>query len=471
MAVAPPIVSLWRQKDKQGFLCSGLLLTGSHILTVGHAFDARTEKDPIYVRLIDGVDGDVEATVLHRHRERDAAILELQTAVGVATSPGLATDGRGYYEGRRVTLRVVDPDNYGRTTFSNYSIGRFDQDTGEYIISPEDARGHSGGIVEVDGMVVGLLSRRKREDPLCRAVAVHLLSGWIQSCIGSPATLTDDRVTAPPAGRASPAYEALVEKVRLRIRDRLTHPGMDSLARSWGTDPLAAFYPGNTAGQLQELLDGLYRATESCRESWRRSGGDLLAAVKDECRALLSELVKLAVNPASGNADLGVVGAAAPENLYLACTYEGTADVIYCALWDLPHPLEPYAQDDGVVSRGAVHLNDLLPSGQGEDLRQEVLKKLWLMVMGGEPPGRIDGRRYEQLVFRIEHQGKRDNKRYFVVAQSVDNPVVRNPYQYLTTGLRLGWALRTEGHCDYLLVDETALIDTAYEYLQLLERI
>jgi hypothetical protein len=326
-------------------------------------------------------------------------------------------------------------------------------------------------VVEVDGQVVGLLSRRKKEDPLCRAVAMHLLWPWIQSCIGSPATVPVGPVASSLARSVSPAYEALVERVRVRIRDRLTHPGIEALARSWGTDPLVGFDPSDPAGQLQDLLDGLHRATESSLDAWRRLIGDPLAAVKDDCRLLLSKLVKLAVNPATVSADLGDVTAAAPEHLYLACGYEGTADVIYCALWDLPHLLERYSQDDGVVSRGAVHLNDLLPSGQGVDLHQEILKKLWVMVMDEGLPGRIDERRYGQLVSRIRRHGRRDNKRYFVVAQSPGNAAVSDNYRGLAEKLYLGLALRTEGRCDYLLMDETDLIDTACEYLQLLERL
>jgi len=272
-------------------------------------------------------------------------------------------------------------------------------------------------------------------------------------------------------GRISPAYETLVEKVRVRIRDRLTRSGLEALVHSWGTDPLGGFDPDDAASQLQGLLDGLHRATESSLDSWRRLDGDPLASVKDECRALLSELVKLAVNPATRDADPGNVAAAAPEHLYLACSYEGTPDVIYCALWDLPHLLERYSRDNGVASRGVVHLNDLLPSGQGEDLHQEVLKKLWEMVMDEGLPGRIDEKRYHQLVSRIRRHGWRDKKRYFVVAQSPGNRVVSDNYRDLADKLHLGLALCTEGRCNYLLMDETDLIDTAYEYLQLLERL
>jgi hypothetical protein len=246
---------------------------------------------------------------------------------------------------------------------------------------------------------------------------------------------------------------------------------MEALTRSWGIDPLDGFDWSEPAGRLQDLLDGLHRATESSLDAWRRASADGIAAVKDHCRALLSELVKLSVSPMAGDTDLEGVAGSPPNRLYLACRYEGTADVIYCALWDLPHLLDRYSRENGVVSRGAVHLDDLLPSGQGEDLRQEVLKKLWVMVVDEDLPGRIDQKRYGQLVSRIRRHGRRDNKRYFVVARSPSNSTARDPYGGLAEELQLGLALHREGECDYLLMEETDLIDTAYEYLQLLERL
>ena len=144
--------------------------------------------------------------------------------------------------------------------------------------------------------------------------------------------------------------------------------------------------------------------------------GDPLDAAKKDCRILLSELVKLAVDTKASDAELGDVAAIEPEYLYLTCSYEGTPDVIYCALWDQPHLLERYSRDIGIASSGAVHVSDLLPSGQEDDLRQEVLKKLWEMVMDTELPGRIDDKRFRQLVSQIRRHERRDNKRYFVVA-------------------------------------------------------
>jgi hypothetical protein len=64
------IVSLWRERDRRGFLCSGLMLGPKHILTVRHAFQVSPacdpDSEPVFVRLIDGVEGDIEARLLQR---------------------------------------------------------------------------------------------------------------------------------------------------------------------------------------------------------------------------------------------------------------------------------------------------------------------------------------------------------------------------------------------------------------------
>lgn len=180
MAQEPIIVSLWADKDRKKFLCSGLLLTGQYILTVKHAFENWPEGQPVYVRLIDGVDADVEAKVLQSHREFDAAILQLPTAVKSPAPPNLQTRGNSNLDGKAAVLWVIDPDSFGRSNPTNYSIANFDHRTGEYVLSPENAKGHSGGMVEVEGKLVGILSRRKATDPLCRAVAMHLLWHWLE---------------------------------------------------------------------------------------------------------------------------------------------------------------------------------------------------------------------------------------------------------------------------------------------------
>ena len=314
------------------------------------------------MRLIDGVEGDVEASLLQRHGERDAAILGLPNPAPEDPEPRLLSQAVESFQGRAGTLRVIDPDSFNRATAPNYSVASFDHATGEYVITPENARGHSGGIVEVQGQVIGLLSRRRTNDPLCRALAMHLLWPWIRDSLGQPPA-APGAAPPPSVGAVSAAYRALVEKVRERVRERLQHPGTERLARDWGDDPLADFDFADPTGQLAVLLDDLYVATRTGIPDWRRRSERERTAIQADCRGLVSELVKLAVDSDEG--DLAAIAASPPERLHLACQFPGTAEAVYFALGDLPNLLERRVREPDIASALAVHFDDLLPPGEG----------------------------------------------------------------------------------------------------------
>ena len=471
MGSEPSIVSLWADPDKQGeFLCSGLLLTPQHILTAGHAFESWPQGRPVFVRLIHGVEGDVEAKLLHRNDHRDAAILELVTAAGRDVRPRLLAVASESFDGRRATLWVIDPDSFGCSIASNYAVNGFDHRTGEFVISPENARGHSGGVVEVDGQIIGLLSRRTPSDPLCRAVGMHLLWPWIRDTLGQPIAAPSTS-RSPTVSAVSAAYLALVDKVRERVRERLKRGGMELLARRWGADPLASFDKGEPEVQLATLLDGLYIATRDSIPEWRRESGDLLAEIKADCRAIVSELVKLAVDPAPGNPEqnFSTVAATPPQRLHLACQFSGTADAVYFALGDLPNILERRLKEPDIASAQAVHLDELIPAGEGEDLRQALLRKLWTRVMGDELPARIDDKLERQLMARIRRHDGRDQRRYLLAARGPSAWIAESQYADWAQALHIGLVLYEDGECPYLLVEEPDLIDSVREYLELVE--
>jgi 3',5'-cyclic AMP phosphodiesterase CpdA len=275
----------------------------------------------------------------------------------------------------------------------------------------------------------------------------------------------------PPAGPLFPAWRVLAEKVRERVRDCLQHPGTVCLVREWGADPLAALAaPPPTEpvpALLQQRLDGLHTATEHCIPGWRVLADNPIRAIKDDCRFLLSELIKLAVNPAADAAALATVAAAGPDRLHLACRFGGTGDVVFCALSDLPHLLT--RRDRDIAASTAIHLDDLLSGGQGKDLRQEVLKKLWKDVMPEDLPGRIEGNDYNRLIRRIERHGRRDKRRYLLAALGEREWCKQGQYRDLADDLNLGLVLYEDGQCAHLLLDEPDLIDLVREYLELLE--
>jgi hypothetical protein len=475
MAAGPCIVSLWPGKEERDLICSGLLLTGRHILTVRHAFAAWPEEDPVYVRLIEGVSV-APARVLQRHHDYDAAILELTTPVAAIVSPEVQqappSAGMPPVGVRDLTLRFIDPDHFGWSAPDNYAIASFDHATGEYVIAPENARGSSGGVAEYQGRIIGLLSRRKKEEPLCRAVAMHLLWPWIESVVAGAPGATPGPMSPPPPLVLSPAYRALVAEVRKRVRERLEYPGTADLVHHWGADPLAALAAGSPAAAVPErvrsLLYGLHRATVACLPAWQRQR-DGFTRIADDCRALLSDLVKLAVNPAA-DSDLAAIAAARPEQVHLTCQFGGTGDLVYCALADIPHLLTRRGSDRDIQSTNAIPLDDLLPSGTGGDQRQEILRKLWKLVMDGDAPGRIEGRDFDLLMARIRRKRDRDQCRYFITTVGPPDWCRASEHRRWADELHLGLVVHQDGDCCHLLLDEPDLIDTVREYLELLER-
>lgn len=469
MAPEPIIVSLWANKDKKDFLCSGLLLTGQYILTVKHAFADCPEHKPVYVRLIDGVEGDVEAKVLLRHQERDAAILQLPTAVKSPVPPNLQTRSDSNLDKKAATLWVIDPDSFGRSHPTNYAIANFDHGTGEYVISPENAKGHSGGMVEVDGRLVGVLSRRKQTDPLCRAVALHLLWPWISVCIGGA---LDEGQTSVPVRRVattSAEYVKLVAKVRAKLKELLQRPDLLALAENWWRDPLDGFDPARPTPQIMGLMKGLVQATKQAIPGWRGIPSDSQAKIREGCRVVFSELVKLAVNPDSPDADLAALADGSADHLYLACQYGGTAEAVYCALKGITHSLEPHDDQLDVKSSMAVHTHDYLPVGEDGDLRQEILKKLWIKVMVGDVPSRIDGKHYNALVSSI-HMSKELGEQQFILAATGPREWGdASNHKKAATDFHLGLVLHEEGQCPHLLLEEENLVAAIRNYLKTLK--
>lgn len=297
----------------------------------------------------------MEVKLLHRHDQRDAAILELVSAAGRNVRPRLLTAASESFDGRSATLWVIDPDSFGCSIASNYSVNGLDQ-----------------------------------------------------------------------------------------------------------ADP---------KGQLAALVDGLYLATRESIPRWRRESADLLAEIKADCRAIVSELVKLAVDPAPGNPEqnLSTVAATPPQRSHLACQFPGTADAVYFALGDLPNVLERRLKEPDIASAQAVHLDELIPAGEGEDLRQTLLRKLWTRVMGNELPARIDDKLERQLMARIRRHDGRDQRRYLLAARGPSAWIAESQYADWAQALHIGLVLYEDGECPYLLVEEPDLIDSVREYLELVE--
>ena len=472
MAAGPQTVSLWRDRGKQGFLCSGLRLDAKHILTVKHAFTKIAGDGPVYVRLIDGVDGDVKAKIVQRHREHDAAILALETAAGNPPQPRLLTQSTHSYDGKAATLHVIDPDSKDRATPTGYGVSSFDHETGEFVLNPENASGHSGGVVEVEGWIIALLSRRTPDDPICRAVGMHLLWDWISASLrGTVPTAADADTEASSAGPVSAAYRELVHMVRERVQRQLASPLLDPLARQWGPDPLADFDLRDPGAALTERLDALYRVTKDCAPALRASR-DQVAAVKEQCRLLYGELTKLALDPDGvGQSDrLRQLAGSPAELLQVVCQDPEIADAAYTARRDLPSPFRLDPATGALDSAHGVYFRDDIAGGVGEDQRQELLRKLSVRVIGRPEPVRVEPEQEQRLVAAINRHRRRGQGEYRVIAGRPAGELRSIPLADWTGTLGIALVLYQEGDCPFLFGDEWDVIDGLREYLELLER-
>ncbi|MBX3667683.1 MAG: trypsin-like peptidase domain-containing protein [Rhodocyclaceae bacterium] len=468
----PVVVSIWKDKNRAAFLCSGLLLSGRHILTVKHAFEGWSKQQSVYVRLIDGVEGAVEAQLLGAHERYDVALLELRTSVRFASAPTLLTTNVRAPDGCQIALQVIDPDNYSRAYPANYAIGNFDHDTGEYNITPQDALGHSGGVAVFEGVVIGVLSRRMKGDPLCRAVATHLFADWLQ------AILKDDfqPLQPAPAIPAKPSrgqYLEFVATIRARIRAMLQNPNLAEILRHWRPDPLDTYDAANPHREVLRLMDELQAATKILVPVWRRRKKEQVRDTKCLCRSLMSELAKLAVNRSDLASAAALSGDHSAHSMEIACQFAGTADVVYCSIADLSHDFERQENPTDLHATLAIHVNHhLLPHGEAIDARQEVLRKLWEKLMPLEvSPARIDGKNLLRVESEMRIAGRQDKKRFFIATPKSGDMSHGGSLRSVADDLHMSLVMYVDGQCAHLLVDEFDLIQTVLGYMRLLETI
>lgn len=471
MVEEPRVVSIFTEPDRQGRQWSGLLLDARHILTVKHALPDCAQNTEVQVRLIEGREGDTPAHVESCHAKYDAAIVKLSVPVDSPPKPALDRHFSGSYKGKMVSLWVIDPDTHNRSTVPNFSIGDYDSSTDEHVLSPEDAHGHSGGVVELDGLIVGLLSRRKQDDPLCRAVAMDKLIAWIDEVIGESAGVASTGSGIAPAVAVSDGYRELVRRVRERVRQRLTEPHVDALVAKFGADPLDGFDFAAAHAEVGRLLTRLREATEAARGQWTRLEDRARETLREHLRTLLADLVKLAIDPALSPREAREVAESKADRLHLACRFRGTADVVYAALWDLPHWLDAHPKEADIVGNHSVHADELLPSGVGRDLEQEILRKLWARIENKaerDIPDRIDGNELRLLMSRLK-RARSEGRGYLFVATGPAEWCERGKHCDIADRLHLGLVIHDDGECHHLLLDEVDLIDRIREYLTILE--
>ncbi len=476
MIAEPQIVSLWSDATPctDNYLCVGLRLDPRHILTVRHALADRPERAPTFVRLIRNHDQSKRAYLLHRHDTLDAAILALDVPVGDVPFPPLRRTGSAP-TGSRVLLRVVDPKIFNAHPLESHTIGSYDEEHDEYILSPRNAIGHSGGLVEVGGAIVGLLSRRAKDDPLCRAVAVHRLWPWLEARLSSePAVLPSPSAPLPEPQVISAAYRHLVERVRKNVREILQKPEAELLRRNWSDDPVARFDPKRPTEQLIEQADALFLATKKTIALWQARPVEPLADARADrkglCETLVTELVKLAVHPGL-EYEIDALAGSPPARLKMASRYAFSGEIAYFALGDLLQQLRLRSDCGDITGAQSLYFISDIAGGQGEDLYQELLRKLWVLVMERPDHGYLSVQEEQVLMGRIENHARRDRRRYLVVMPPGERTLPALLDRQWKGSVKPGILEHEPGECRYLLTQEQTLFTLLLDYLELLERL
>ena len=499
MATGPTVVSLWGQKDRQDFICSGILLGGKHILTVKHAFEGWPDGTPVYVRLVPRKDGDEPAKILHKHAERDAAILELDTFVEGITPPRFIRRVDKSYSGKPARLHVISPVKMQPALPEAHSVNHYDSDHGEFELTPQTAHGHSGGVAEVQGEIIALLSRRAVNQPIARAVSMHHLAAWFGWIV--------DAIDPTKSGLSEEA-EIAERILGAEVLHRLAKDGTRELRT------VAEPFPGDVArlehasGQerFEKLLVTLHKATEHCLDGWRSSGTQRREAIKDDCRFILGELIKLAVNRDRALDELRAILAATPDRLFIASRRAGSAAAVYCALNDIPLMLDQRKSDDVDIAGGSVIDLGTLAIGVGSDAEHDAYVAAWLKIVDEPQPVRFTDDTLESLQAALERYAVGrvwDKIKGAPVPQQFNDErledlqdaiamerelfgrsppffVAAGPREWTQTGglasasstLKIGLVVRdATRECPLLVVQERRLINLVCKYLGLLEKL
>lgn len=236
--------------DAQQYYGSGLLVGPSHVLTADHVWRSATRHGlAAWVGMLPDCEEPLEAEYVGRHPDRlDACLLRIKAweAPRAIRFPALL-DRYRTLDGQEVLMRAFTT-TMPRVVEVPLTITTFDNTTLEYEVSPEVAKGHSGGVVLHDGVVVALVSRRVKDQPIARVLSLHALAGWIRQLVSGA---RDEAAPEPGPARVDDTSESPIGIDGLSHRIGSIHLHVDGVqARIFVEDLVSRHKAGGRDAEL-----------------------------------------------------------------------------------------------------------------------------------------------------------------------------------------------------------------------------
>lgn len=473
------IVSVRRTADRQGLLCLGLHLGRQLILTFKDPLAGHEQGATLYVASADGSGSALKARVRQLHGELNAAVLEL------------ATPGESIPEARpalglsEVALQSPEANLWtvplGSTLVRANRVGvtaGADPNADTIAVDVEEAS-RTGGILEENGRVLGLLPPCEPGEPTPRAVSMHRLLPWIESTLRPPASLSMSLEPEPEPRPTVPSdvYRGLVEDVRARIRELLQGQEMKTIRERWGADPLKNFDIPAAARENDRLWTEIVQVTEDCADQWRDLPESVRHEISHRCRSIVTNLAMLAVDPdapdGAGQCMVRKREGSGPGKIHVRCQEPFVADLVYAAGNDVPCQLSLASREGGQESQNefSVHFRGEIADGVGRDRLFTLARKLWTRFPRlGAVPDVIADKDLDKVRRAIVNERRR-KREYWMVEKGRFEDLFGPTFEKMVDEIGVGLALYEGTPCPDQLVDELLLDDFLKMYIGILEEI
>lgn len=462
-SACPPPVAVWAGEGGGTPLCLGLRLDARHVLT---------PKGPL-AGLAEGATCTVQppgaaplaARLVQRHQGLDLALLRLVDPAPVLAPVRLAESPPSAAGAQLGRLWSLGPDVPQAPPASAPALVRRDPQGGDLLVTSSEWPAW-GGVVEVAGWVVGLLSPSAPGEGPCRATDLAAATPWLDALPQAAGGAQPPQPAAAPA--ASPGYRAHLDRARLRVAAALGRPGLGPLATAWGADPLSGFDPTRPDQAIRGLFRGFYKALHpegACVAQWRRDPTpEARQAIRHSCRDLLAELAKLAVDPARPGAGPGTarkVDGAGHPRMHVHSRGPFTAETQLAAHYGFELPVRLTSAGGRVELEGAhaAYFHDDIAVGVGRDWGDALAAKLWALIPRLGPQPQAWGEpELSKLQAAIANDRELDEVHYRVVAPG-RLEALTGPQATAAQGVGVPLVLYEGDGCPDLLCDEAVLQD------------